>query len=560
MTMFAPEAEEEVKRLVPMVECRIEGDQASGAGIAFGSRKDTVYVATAEHVVRPCRQPGGTVVLRFRNHPSVQVPARISAHSDAELDLTVLEADVAQGSSLDLPFDRLGDPASLVRGSRVYSLGWRNRPWALNSTPEPVSEHTAHRVYYESNFIGPGHSGGALLDDNMLILGMLRSEQPPLGEAIGIDRVLDRARQWIYPVSLRAPYFPDVLHLLTAGAQHVCGLDLQGQAFCLGGSQYHAGELGTGTSGAKSKRVVGGTKFLMLTGADGATCGVAKDGNGYCWGRPRNAPFGAGAYSLAPTIVDKQLRFRSLTVAMWHACGIASDHSAWCWGQNDMGQLGSNTTDFSRVPVRVAGTLTFSAISAGESHTCGLTVEGQAYCWGNNLSGEGGGGTSEKALAPARVAGDLRFRSISTSAGRHTCGIAVEGDAYCWGDNSYGQAGTGDRGDSLYTPAAVAGGHKFATLAAGASHSCGIDLSGRAYCWGSNEQGQLGTGYKDSSLVPAPVAGGLRFQSLTAHGTLTCGLTYEGTPYCWGSIATPAAGDGALPATVPARTPRRIAP
>ena len=51
----------------------------------------------------------------------------------------------------------------------------------------------------------------------------------------------------------------------------------------------------------------------------------------------------------------------------------------------------------------VAGGLRFESVSAGRDHTCGLTVEGRAYCWGAGSSGQLGTGTEADHLAPVEV-------------------------------------------------------------------------------------------------------------------------------------------------------------
>src|SRR6266513_2749248 len=87
-----------------------------------------------------------------------------------------------------------------------------------------------------------------------------------------------------------------------------------------------------------------------------------------------------------------------------------------------------------------------------------------------------------------------RFVAANLAAGSsHTCGVKSAGAAYCWGDNTYGQLGTGSTA-STGTPVAVAGGFVFGALAAGARHTCGVASSGAAYCWGDNAYGKLGTG------------------------------------------------------------------
>src|SRR5256885_15702068 len=86
----------------------------------------------------------------------------------------------------------------------------------------------------------------------------------------------------------------------------------------------------------------------------------------------------------------------------------------------------------------------------------------------------------------------------------HTCGIATGGLAYCWGDNTAGELGTGD-GRSHRRPAAVTGHLAFVSLSAGDGFTCGITDAGLAYCWCRNTYGQLGSFAPLRAEVPIPV-------------------------------------------------------
>ena len=93
----------------------------------------------------------------------------------------------------------------------------------------------------------------------------------------------------------------------------------------------------------------------------------------------------------------------------------------------------------------------------------------------------------------------LVFRQVS-SGGFHTCAVAADDRAYCWGYNAYGQLGNGTNGgpDSCFgwpcsrLPVAAAGELRFRIVTAGFAHSCGITTDDRAFCWGRNDLGQLG--------------------------------------------------------------------
>jgi alpha-tubulin suppressor-like RCC1 family protein len=72
-------------------------------------------------------------------------------------------------------------------------------------------------------------------------------------------------------------------------------------------------------------------------------------------------------------------------------------------------------------------------------------------------------------------------------------------------------------------------------LSAGGFHSCDVTSDGRAYRWGRNRYGALGTGNTDRQLKPAAVQSGLRFIGANAgHDEYTCGVATGDLAYCWG--------------------------
>lgn len=269
-----------------------------------------------------------------------------------------------------------------------------------------------------------------------------------------------------------------------------------------------------------------------------------------------------------------------LSVGLFHSCAITFDSKVYCWGLGNTGQLGNYKSGydqdefpyFSPTPVEVDSSLALNekkiiSISSGSNHTCALDLEGRVYCWGAGGSGQLGDGIS------ATSGNDDHFRDfpisvnttmhlkdkklISISAGgSHTCGIDIDGAAYCWGDGMLGQIGRqlavgSTLIDSSYPVdvdmSGVLNGKKLAQISAGGAHTCALDTKGKAYCWGLNEFLELGDGkppvkdeisdfYQsnipvevDMSLVP-----GGKFVFISAGGSFTCALDTEGKAYCWG--------------------------
>ena len=142
---------------------------------------------------------------------------------------------------------------------------------------------------------------------------------------------------------------------------------------------------------------------------------------------------------------------------------------------------------------------------------------------------------------PAAAQDSLAFASLAAG-WFHACGLTKEGRAYCWGWNPAGALGSADTVDSA-TPVAVAGGLTFTGLSAGLVHTCGVASGGAAYCWGDNEYRALGAAttarcsrFEDApcTWTPLAVSGGVAFSSIAAGLMHTCALTTSGTVYCWG--------------------------
>ena len=220
-------------------------------------------------------------------------------------------------------------------------------------------------------------------------------------------------------------------------------------------------------------------------------------------------------------------------------CGVSASGPAYCWGTNDVGEIGDGTTIAVRyTPMLVAGGLTFTALAAGASHSCGIAADNAAFCWGSNASAQLGDGTTTNRSAPVAVSGGLKFVQLSAGTS-FTCGIATSGAAYCWGDNSAGELGVGDvtrRGQPTLVGSFMA--LSFARVSAGdwsgSYHACGITPAGVTYCWGDNALGELGTGDTVRQTLPTAVAGPVTFAAVAAGGPHSCGLTAAGAAYCWG--------------------------
>ncbi len=163
----------------------------------------------------------------------------------------------------------------------------------------------------------------------------------------------------------------------------------------------------------------------------------------------------------------------------------------------------------------------------------------------------------------------LTWKAVSAGA-FHTCAVAVDGTAWCWGRNDSGQIGTGSRfgSDSCLKnsswlacspkPVRVSGIKNAVMVAAGYAHSCALLADGTIKCWGENNAGQLGdftyTGletcgqiYKEGypcSTTPVRVTGISTATAITAGRDFTCALLKNGSVWCWGRNDSGQIGNG----------------
>jgi len=127
------------------------------------------------------------------------------------------------------------------------------------------------------------------------------------------------------------------------------------------------------------------------------------------------------------------------------------------------------------------------------------------------------------------------WRAIAAGQG-HTCALDDLGYVFCWGTNDEAQLGVAGI-DSSSVPVPVTTTLQFSVLAAGRDHTCGLTAGHQAYCWGRNGEGQLGSGsfQPAASQVPILVTGGHQLISIAVNdGVHTCALTATHTALCWG--------------------------
>jgi alpha-tubulin suppressor-like RCC1 family protein len=185
---------------------------------------------------------------------------------------------------------------------------------------------------------------------------------------------------------------------------------------------------------------------------------------------------------------------------------VASDATLWCAGSNAAGQFANGMAGGSNfdVPTPIASLSALSDAAIGGNFSCAVKSDGTLWCWGANASGQLGNGTTAPAYAPAEVA-PLGHAVAQVSAGsEHACAVKTDGTLWCWGTNDDGQIGNGTRA-MVTTPFHVAALHDVTRVRAGARTTCAALADGSLWCWGYNYYGQLGDGGAETQTSPVQV-------------------------------------------------------
>lgn len=323
---------------------------------------------------------------------------------------------------------------------------------------------------------------------------------------------------------------------VAAGGPHSCAVRSDGRVMCWGLNNY--GQLGNNTN-IDSKIPVQVSTLTNATDVftgDVHTCAITSTGALWCWGRNTYGQLGNGGTSSSPVPVQivSSLVSRGDGGAN-HTCIVKTNGSVWCWGYNYFGQLGDGTFTNRTTPTQVLASGGLQ-VTAGGSHTCLIKTAGGAWCWGRNNYGQLGDNTTTNHNTPTQVYQVTSGSSFISAGGSHTCLVITtlgQTSLHCWGRNNYGQLGNGGTNDSSVPVTVQFLGREVTSLAAGTSHTCAKRTSYGVYCWGLNDQGQLGIGNTLNKSTPTLISSTSFYSLLSGGGAHSCGI-FGNFVYCWG--------------------------
>jgi alpha-tubulin suppressor-like RCC1 family protein len=307
---------------------------------------------------------------------------------------------------------------------------------------------------------------------------------------------------------------------------------------------------------------------VQISAGSWHACALINDGTVKCWGQNFDGALGIGKnpndfnatnalsdknefqklfWPYAITVAESNTSNQPLTDVVQVAAG-SSDHTCallgsgkvkcWAWNGGADGELGidDTSTDFVTAPADFVKDENGSdlsdvkMISIGGDFTCALLSSGSVKCWGWNPQGQLGNESTTSVSHAVSVKDEngnnlAGVKEIVSERGNHTCALMNDGKVKCWGDNTHGQLGTGTLGsyeahavnvdlsniDGNVTALAVGGGGRDPLASSpvqyDGDHTCILTDTGKVYCWGSNDKGQLGDGTRNDSSTPLEVHG-----------------------------------------------------
>jgi alpha-tubulin suppressor-like RCC1 family protein len=292
---------------------------------------------------------------------------------------------------------------------------------------------------------------------------------------------------------------------------------LQSNSTLWGWGDNGSGRQGDGTFiNTNAPRPIATNATWRTISAGGAhTLAVRADGALWAWGLNQSGQLGDGTYTgaLSPQPISTNAVWQAVSAGLDHSIGLRADGTLWTWGFNYAGQLGSGTFTGTNTPQPIATNATWRAIAAGgtlgASYSLAVRADGTLWAWGDNSDGQLGIGTFAGANTPQQVGINTNWQAVAAG-GRHTAALQADGSLWIWGWNESGQLGNGMDGpfDSKNTPQRIGTQTTWLAVTAGREHTVALRTDGSLWAWGDNSWGQLGTGTFDNANTPQPVLGG----------------------------------------------------
>jgi alpha-tubulin suppressor-like RCC1 family protein len=326
-------------------------------------------------------------------------------------------------------------------------------------------------------------------------------------------------------------------------------VDSEAAVYAWGRGEY--GQLGHGSrQGANFPKLVSmpqNVVVVKLSLGTSHSCALCTYGNVYSWGYGGDGRLGHGDEEdvLVPKMIEslQNEHLVDIDCGELHSGATTETGKVFLWGFGKNGRLGlGNNTENRLTPTCVEeGFLGFdiASISCGGLHTACLSSRGEIFTFGLGKDGRLGHGNEDNSHRPQMVQffGRIKIAQVICG-GHHTSALDVEGRIWTWGFDDDGRLGHGTPGHQFIPLVVESLVHKkIVSVACGCWHSAALADDGTVFTWGSCKSGQLGLGDKSPVPVPRVCLQGIgqgRIKEIACGTAHTVALTEGGNVFCWG--------------------------
>lgn len=245
-------------------------------------------------------------------------------------------------------------------------------------------------------------------------------------------------------------------------------------------------------------------KMVKTSKGDNHTIAIGNDGNLYTWGEDNSyGQLGTGdkVPKEEPTLIELANGVKPVDISTGrsHSMAVGDDGNVYAWGSNyyyPTAQPNVFSSYLTPVKVPMPGNAKIVKIQFGYTSSCATASNGDVYTWGFGISGSLGLGIgTQDQITPAllTIPNGIKIKSIHHGV-QFLMVIGMDGNLYSCGDNWQGTLGLGDNTErDKLTLVTLAPGVK-PTYIVAREQVAAIGDDGNLYTWGQNNYGQLGTG------------------------------------------------------------------
>jgi len=282
---------------------------------------------------------------------------------------------------------------------------------------------------------------------------------------------------------------------------------------------------------------LGENSWKNLAIGDLHAIGIKTDGSLWGWGSNIQGQVGISYYTRylsSPTSITNSFDWKQVTCGYRFSAAVKTDGTLWTWGDDNYGQLGNGSTTESRSSPGTTsdGGTNWSQVSAGYQFASAVKNDGTLWTWGNGYNGQLGLGFSPSSYPyiitdPTNIGG-TDWANVSCGY-LHSAAIKTDGTLWIWGNNQYGQLGNDSYYDTYSPITTIAGGTDWSEVSCGLRHTAAIKTDGTLWAWGDNSYGQLGTGYYISTSSPVMINSSVSWNNVSAFYYSTMATKTDGT-------------------------------